>query len=190
MAIFINEKDVSTAWAAAFDALVTRGGDVVNLTVAIADPTAEHEGVRQVLDRFINERRRAKGDAKRVSAVANTLFPYTWYLPERLDPDAAEHLYELERVAGHSHLSFSLLHGGVSLLAVYRSQDFISRAYENYLGLGRVLQFVAHESGFPAGELTCVSASAAAEINRGGSFGHEQVEALPDDCEAALRMSP
>ena len=108
-----------------------------------------------------------------------------------LDPAwAAEHLYELERVAGDSHLSFSLLHGAVSLLAIYRSQDFISWAYGNYLGLGRVLQFVAHESGFPAGELTCVSASAAAEINRGGSFGHEQVEALPDDCEAALRMSP
>ena len=169
---------------------MTRGGDGVNLTVAIADPTAGHEGVRQVLDRFINERRRAKGDAKRVSAVANTLFPYTWYLPERLDPDAAEHLYELERVAGHSHLSFSWLHGAVSLLAIYRSHDFISRAYGSYLGLGRLLQFVAHESGFPAGELTCVSASATAGINRGGSFGHEQVEALPDDCEAALRMSP
>lgn len=42
MAIFISEKDVSPAWAAAFDALVTRGGDVVDLTVAIADPTAEH----------------------------------------------------------------------------------------------------------------------------------------------------
>ena len=70
-----------------------------------------------------------------------------------LDPAwAAEHLYELERVAGDSHLSFSLLHGAVSLLAIYRSQDFISWAYGNYLGLGRVLQFVAHESGFPAGD--------------------------------------
>jgi hypothetical protein len=46
------------------------------------------------------------------------------------------------------------------------------------------------DGGFPAGELTCVAGSAAAEINRGGSFGHEQVEALPDDCEAPLRMSP
>jgi len=269
MAISISEKDVSTAWVAALDALVTGGGDAVNLTVAIADPTAEHEGVRRVLDRFINERRRAKGEVERVSTVANTLFPSSWYLPERLGPDAAEHLYELERVArpvsrrrnprgtysermvawpapakefnqldqvvrrlrsarerghrrGHeyevglvtpadevavpvlvagkdrytrgfpclSHLSFSLLHGAVSLLAVYRSHDFISRAYGNYLGLGRVLQFVAHESGFPAGELACMSASATAEINRGGSFGHERVEALLDDCQSALRVSP
>ena len=197
------------------------------------------------------------------------MFPSAWYLPERLGPDAAEHLYELERstrpvsrrrnprgtyfermvawpgpgdaefnqldqavrrlrsardrghLRGHeyeiglampadevavpvlvagkdrntrgfpclSHLSFSLLHGAVNLLAVYRSHDFISRAYGNYLGLGRVLQFVAHESGFPAGELTCVSASATAEINRGGSFGYERVTSLLKDCQAALGVS-
>lgn len=271
MAIFVCEKDVSTAWVAALDALVTGGGDAVNLTVAIADPTVEREGVRQILDRFINERRRTKRNSvERVSTVANTLFPSAWYLPERLGADAADHLYKLEQVArrvsrrrnprgtyfermvawpgpakqefnqldqairrlrsarerghqrGHeyevglampadeiavpvlvagkdrstrgfpclSHLSFSLLHGAVNLLAVYRSHDFISRAYGNYLGLGRVLQFVAHESGFPGGELTCVSASATAEINRGGSFGYERVEALLDGCQAALRVSP
>jgi hypothetical protein len=89
-----------------------------------------------------------------------------------------------------SHLSFSLLHGGVHLLAVYRSHDFISRGYGNYLGLGRVLHFVAQESGFPAGELTCVSASATAEITRGGAFGYERVERLLEDCQAALGATP
>jgi hypothetical protein len=88
-----------------------------------------------------------------------------------------------------SHLSFSLLNGVVNLLAVYRSHDFISRAYGNYLGLGRVLQFVAHESGFPAGELTCVSSSATAEITRGGGFGYERVESLLENCQAALGVS-
>ena len=266
MAIFISEKDVSTAWVAALDALVANGGNAVNLTVAIADPTAEHDDVRRVLDRFIGERRRANGSVNLVSTVANTLFPSAWYRPDRLGPDAAEHLYDLERgtrpvtrrknqrgtyfgrmvawpgpdnkefnqldqairrlrsardrghsrgheyevglttpadeiaapvlVAGGdrytrgfpclSHLSFSLLHDVVHLLAVYRSHDFISRAYGNYLGLGRVLHFVANESGFPAGELTCVSASATAEITRGGSFGYEQVERLLDECRSAL----
>ena len=88
-----------------------------------------------------------------------------------------------------SHLSFSLLHGAVNLLAVYRSHDFISRGYGNYLGLGRVLQFVAEESSLPAGELTCVSASATAEINRGASFGRDRVEALLEDCRAALGVA-
>jgi hypothetical protein len=271
MAAFVSEKDVSTAWVAALHTLVSCGGDAVNLTVAIADPAADHEGVRQILDGFITERRRTKRNSvERVSTVANTLFPSAWYLPERLGPDAAEHVYELERSTrpvsrrrnprgtyfermvawpgpdkkefnqldqvvrrlrsardrghqrGHeyevslampadeiavpilaagkdrstrgfpclSHLSFSLLHGAVNLLAVYRSHDFISRAYGNYLGLGRVLQFVGHESGFPTGELTCVSASATAEITRGGSFGYERVEALLEDCQTALRVSP
>jgi hypothetical protein len=270
MTIFVIEKDVSTAWVAALETLVNSGGDAVNLTVAIADPTAEHEGVRLALDRFIGERRRARRHSvELVSTVANTLFPSAWYVPDRLGADAAEHLYELERstrlvtrrrnprgtyfermvawpgpkeefnqldqavrrlrsarerghqrgheyevglampadeiaapvlVAGKdrstrgfpclSHLSFSLLHGVVNLLAVYRSHDFISRGYGNYLGLGRVLHFVAQESGFPPGELTCVSASATAEINRGGNFGRERVEALLEDCQAALGATP
>jgi hypothetical protein len=271
MATFVSEKDVSTAWIAGLEALVRAGGDAVNLTVVIADPTAEREGVRQVLDRFIGERRRAKSrSVERVSTVANTLFPSAWYLPDRLGSDAAAHLYDLERITrqvarrrnprgeyfermvawpgrenrefnqldqavrrlraarerghqrGHeyevsltmptdeiavpvlvagqdrytrgfpclSHLSFSLLHGVVHLLAVYRSHDFVSRAYGNYLGLGRLLQFVARESGLPAGELTCVSASATAEINRGGGFGSERVTALLEDCRAALGVAP
>jgi hypothetical protein len=271
MAVFISEKDVSTAWVTALEALLAGDGDAVHLTVAIADPTTEHEGVRRALDRFIGERRHTKHrSVQLVSTVANTLFPSAWYIPERLGADAAEHLYELERIArpvshrrnrrgtyfgrmvawpgpdnneynqldhairrlrsqrergtrrGHeyevgltapsdeiavpvlvagkdrstqgfpclSHLSFSLLHGVVNLLAVYRSHDFISRGYGNYLGLGRVLHFVAQESGFPVGELTCVSASATAEINRGASFGHAKVQALLEECRAALGAMP
>jgi hypothetical protein len=270
MAIFVSEKDVSTAWVTALDKLVARGGDAVNLAVVIEDPTAEHEGVRQVLDRFIGERRRTKRNSvELVSTVANTLFPSAWYVPERLGAGAAEHLYELERstrpvsrrrnprgtyfermvawpglaeefnqldqvvrrlrsarerghLRGHeyeagmtmpadeiavpvlvpgkdrytrgfpclSHLSFSLLHGVVHLCAIYRSHDFISRGYGNYLGLGRVLEFVARESGIPSGELTCVSSSATAEISRGAGFGQERVKALLDECRAALMAMP
>ena len=89
MAAFVSEKDVSTAWVVALDTLVTHGGDAVNLTVTIADPTAEHDGVREVLDRFIRARRRTKHQSvELVSTVANTLFPSAWYLPERLGADA------------------------------------------------------------------------------------------------------
>jgi hypothetical protein len=265
MAIFVSEKDVSTAWVAALDALMRGGGDAVNLTVSIADPTAEDGDIRRILDRFIAEQRQERS-VKLVSTVANTLFPTSWYLPDRLGEKAAAHLYELERITrgvsrrrnprgtyfermvawpghgnrefnqldqairrlrsaatrgyqrGHeyevgvampsdevavpvfvagkdvstrgfpclSHISFSLLHGVVHMLAVYRTHDFVSRAYGNYLGLGRVLQFVAHEAGLPAGELTCVSASATAETYRGASFGVERVRTLLDDCQASL----
>jgi hypothetical protein len=269
MAVFVSEKNVSTAWVAALDTLLAGGGDAVNLTVAIEDPTAEHAGVRQALDRFIGERRRTKRNSvELVSTVANTLFPSAWYI-ERLGVDAEEHLYELERTArpvsrrrnkfgtyfermvawpgpkgefnqldqvvrrlrsardqGYergnayeigvampadeiavpvlvpgkdrlvrgfpclSHMSFSLHRGVVHLSAMYRSHDFISRAYGNYVGLGRVLRFVAQQSGFPVGELTCVSTAATAEVSRGASFGHKRVKGLLEDCRAALDATP
>lgn len=76
MAHFISEKDVSTAWVAALDQLLASGGNTVNLTVVIADATAEHQAVRQILDRFIRQRRRTKHQSvELVSTVANTLFP-------------------------------------------------------------------------------------------------------------------
>ena len=74
----------------------------------------------------------------------------------------------------------------IAVHALYPTQYIFDRGYGNYLGLGRVLQFVAEESSLPAGELTCVSASATAEINRGASFGRDRVEALLEDCQAAL----
>jgi len=270
MALFVSEKNVSTAWVAALDALLASGGDAVNLTVAIEDPTAEHTGVRQALDRFVGERRRTKHNSMElVSTVANTLFPTAWYI-ERLGLKAEEHLYELERTTrpvshrrnprgtyfermvawpgpkgvefnqldqvirrlrsardrGHkrgnayevgvampadevampvlvpgkdrttrgfpclSHVSFSLHCSVVHLSAIYRSHDFISRAYGNYLGLGRVLHFVSQQSGIPAGELTCLSASATAEVGRGASLGHERVKVLLEECRAALEATP
>ena len=266
MALFVSETDVSKAWVAALDTLLANGGDVVNLTVAIGDPTHEHQGIRALLDGFNGERRKKRRkDVELVSTVANTIFPSSWYI-ERLGVDAETHLYELERmtrpvsrkrnrhgtyfermvawpgpngdefnqldqvvqrlrtahqngqrrfnayeigiatpadeaiavpilVGGKdrrvigfpclSHLSFSLNKGVVHLSAVYRSHDFISRAYGNYLGLGRVLRFVAQQSGFPAGELTCLSASATAEIGKSG-VGKQSLESLLENCRKAL----
>jgi hypothetical protein len=269
MALFVSEKNLSAAWVAALDVLLANGGDAVNLTVAIDDPTEEHAGVREVLDRFNGARRRAnRKSVELVSTVANTIFPAAWYI-ESLGTDAETHLYELERttrfvsrrrnrsgtyfermvawpgptgefnqldqvvrrlrgarlhglqrgnayeigvvtpadetiavpvmVGGKdrkvrgfpclSHLSFSLQHGVVHLTALYRSHDFISRAYGNYLGLGRVLAFVARQSGFPVGELTCISASATAEIGHGAGLGRHALEAMLEDCRVALEAT-
>lgn len=48
----------------------------------------------------------------------------------------------------------------MSLLALYRNHDFARRAYGNYLGLGNLLKFLASETGFELGTVTCVSSSA------------------------------
>ncbi len=48
----------------------------------------------------------------------------------------------------------------LGLLAVYRSHDFLERAYGNYWGLCNLLSFLAKETGVAAGPLTCISSRA------------------------------
>lgn len=48
----------------------------------------------------------------------------------------------------------------LGLLAIYRKHDFLERAYGNYWGLCNLLQFLAEETGFNSGPLTCISSHA------------------------------
>lgn len=267
MAIFVSETNISLAWVTGLTKLVEAGGEAVNLTVAIANPLVEIQEVRSTLDEFIAARRAGnRKSVEKVSTVANTLFPQSWYRAN-LGEAAADHLYELERetrpvshrtakhgtyfermvawpdpangrvnqlsraierlsaarerghqrgnqyevgvtgpmeegiaapivVPGHdnstrgfpclSHISFSLHESELHLTALYRSHDYVSRAYGNYIGLGRVLSFVGKESGWPIGEVTCISSSATSEFFRGGSFGKGAVEELLMKCVALV----
>lgn len=48
----------------------------------------------------------------------------------------------------------------LDMLALYRNHDFFRKVLGNYIGLGRVLQFVARETDQEPGRLTCVSVNA------------------------------
>jgi thymidylate synthase len=48
----------------------------------------------------------------------------------------------------------------LGLLCVYRSHDFLERAYGNYWGLCNLLAFMAKETGSQPGPLTCISSRA------------------------------
>ena len=52
----------------------------------------------------------------------------------------------------------------VHLSAHYRNHYMIERAYGNYLGLGRLLKYIADQAGLVAGTLTVISGHA--EIDR------------------------
>jgi hypothetical protein len=82
-----------------------------------------------------------------------------------------------------SHTSFSLQKGVLHLAALYRNHEFIKRGYGNYLGLGRLLRFVALQSGWPVGELTCISASVT--VGSGAGFGSGAVNELLAACRRA-----
>jgi len=45
----------------------------------------------------------------------------------------------------------------LGILAVYRNHDFFVRAYGNYWGLCNLINFMAKETNFSSGHLTCVS---------------------------------
>lgn len=48
----------------------------------------------------------------------------------------------------------------LGLICVYRNHDFLRRAYGNYWGLCNLTSFLASETGFAPGPLTCVSSRA------------------------------
>ncbi|WP_405940590.1 hypothetical protein [Streptomyces sp. NBC_00207] len=63
-----------------------------------------------------------------------------------------------------SHCSFQLQRGRVlHAVALYRSHYMVARAYGNYLGLGRLLAYLAQHAGVHPGSLTVVA-------------GHAQIE--------------
>jgi hypothetical protein len=88
-----------------------------------------------------------------------------------------------------SHISLSLSHGRLHMAALYRNHEFLRRAYGNYLGLARLLAFIARESGWEVGELMCVSSHGTAEMGTGKGFGKMALLALAGDCRDAAGRS-
>lgn len=66
-----------------------------------------------------------------------------------------------------SHVSFTMMGDRLDLAALYRNQHFVSRAYGNYLGLSRLLRFVAQETGCTPGEVLCIATHADMEHSLG-----------------------
>ncbi len=56
--------------------------------------------------------------------------------------------------------------GRLSLLVVYRSHDYFLKALGNFVGLGRLLKFMAENSGMERGRLICVSSYATLGCSR------------------------
>lgn len=59
-----------------------------------------------------------------------------------------------------AHISLTLDGGAVSMMALYRRHSYVTRAYGNFLGLSRLLYFMAHESGHDVGNLMVVTGHA------------------------------
>jgi thymidylate synthase len=85
-----------------------------------------------------------------------------------------------------SFLSFKLADGNprrLLLTAVYRNHYYIERLLGNLIGLGRLMKFVADETGGSVGDLTIVSTHA--EIDNAAP--RDKITGLLQDCALLLR---
>ncbi|MCR6493534.1 hypothetical protein [Cellulomonas sp. P24] len=249
MSTHVDADDIGGAWLGAYRALANPG-ELVNLTVTIANPLHEDVGVRRTIEARLAEERLLKSNfkAQTMHTVANTIFPIGLYRPEM--PGAVDRFYQrVESIEGarrHSrktgwgtyigrlvsypspdgeptnqlaqvlqvlraernyknryempiiapdrdspvgvgeasavlqggrgtvtparggpclaHISLSSFRGVVSMVALYRNHTYEDRAYGNFLGLARLLSFLATESGQTVGELMVVASHADAVL--------------------------
>ena len=89
-----------------------------------------------------------------------------------------------------SFLSFKLLPGAekkLTLTALYRNHYYIQKLLGNLIGLGRLMIFVAKESGVGVGPLTVISTHA--YIDSPKSSRRSDINKLISDCQAAKKLS-
>lgn len=68
-----------------------------------------------------------------------------------------------------AHVSITAVDGRLHLTAQYRRHSYVARAYGNFLGLARLLNFLAAESGYQVGGMLVVGTHAEIEQARGSS---------------------
>ena len=88
-----------------------------------------------------------------------------------------------------SHVSISMTKGKLHMTATYRNQFFLQKAYGNYLGLLRLLNFLAREIGIEVGELVCIATHADDEVGSQG-FKRSAVSHLLRRCEDMVQAVP
>lgn len=80
------------------------------------------------------------------------------------------------------HIDLTVLDGTLHMLAVYRHQLLITKGYGNILGLGRLQQFIAEQTGYRLGELAIQATLADAEYK---GWGQHRVTTLLREATAA-----
>lgn len=81
------------------------------------------------------------------------------------------------------HIDLTLYEGKLSLIATYRHQYLVTKAYGNLLGLARLHRFLSQQTGFPMGELAVMATLADAEHT--GAWSKTKVKAIIQSASAA-----
>lgn len=112
--------------------------------------------------------------AYEINIVDNILYDIPLY---RTENDRNRHM----RQPCLSHLTFKLYpNNQLSLVALYRSHFYITKALGNLIGLAQLQAFVASEVGMKPGPLICHSTHA--RIDTGKTFGMNDIRKLVEKC--------
>ena len=133
------------------------------------------------LQNLIDKLRREAG---RQGGVCNA---YELAIPETsLEISIYDPMRDSKAIIGGQCLSFLSFHIGpdrrLLLTAIYRNHYYIARLLGNLIGLGRLLRFVAEQSGLQVGELSVLSTHA--QIDTVGSRG--EIDELLKLCRAIV----
>jgi hypothetical protein len=153
-------------------------------------PGKQARGVNQLADRvkYLRDQRRKGNQRYNLSdiAIGGEADPPE---PERVVGDVGLQVYAPtdRRQRGFPclvHIDLTLLDGKLSMLAVYRHQYLVTKAYGNMLGLARLLEFLAQQTGFDVGELAVLATLADTEEKFTG--GRRGVTALIDSARSQV----
>lgn len=104
----IEETSLSVAWCRAVEYLLSQPpGKAVNVAIGFST-IDEDPGIRDVVDAFLDRTAAVKPREKvlTVETVASTLFPQSWYVPERAS-EPRQHLYRMRAKAARVHRRIS-----------------------------------------------------------------------------------
>jgi hypothetical protein len=119
-------------------------------------PGKQPGGVNQLADRvkYLRQVRRAGQSAYNLSDMTVGGQAEDWEDPDDLGLQVYASTDRRQRgFPCLVHVDFTLLNGKLSMLAVYRHQYLVTKAYGNLVGLARLQAFLAQQTGFAVGEL-------------------------------------
>lgn len=146
-------------------------------------------GVNQVQDRIDALRSLRKRNVKTFNAADIAVGHESAWEPLAKDDAPGLQIYAAtdRRSRGFPclvHVDLSLFQGRLNLIATYRHQYLITKAYGNMVGLARLQSFIAEQSGYEVGELAIMATMADAEYGVWG--GRRGVGKLIVAAEAAV----
>ncbi|WP_459548558.1 thymidylate synthase family protein [Nocardia sp. X0981] len=154
----------------------------------VSYPRADGSKVNQ-LEKFLDVLAEGKTWSDRYEAPLTFPGESTELVGDALTADALVIGPQDRRIRGNpclAHLSFTVLDGAIHLTALYRRHHYIARAYGNFLGLARLLNFLARESGREVGAMMIVGTHADLEM---GTTAHNR-DLLARAAEAQGEVGP